>query len=108
MFVSKPFLELFAINWSTVDSLRTKVAELQGKNELLERELTAIRVNSDWMRMRVNQLEIERSALLEKAYPGLHIPTPEIARVSNKVREAFDLASMFEDTGDEERMLPTS
>ena len=97
MWIPASLLSLLTMNKDTLDSLRLEAATLRGKNEILERELTAIRINSDWMRARVNQVEAERSVLMEKAFPGLSLPVPEIARVANRVRSGFDLQSLFED-----------
>lgn len=105
MFIPKSFIELFTVNKEAVDTLKLDAAVLRAQNALLERELVSVKISSDWMRMRVNQLEIERAALMDKAYPGLHIPTPEIARIANKVRDAFDLTSIFDDQGEED--VPT-
>lgn len=101
LFVPKALLSLLNVNKETVDTLRTEVAVLRSKNEVLERELTAVKINSDWFRHQINQLNAERVQLMAKAYPGLQLPTPEFARLPNKVREAFDLQTLFEDLGDE-------
>lgn len=101
MWLSKTLFGLLSTNKDLIDQMRLDNSVLMARNALLERELISVKVNSDWMRMRVNQLEIERAALLEKAYPGLHIPVPEIARAQNRIKEAFDLTSIFEDQGDD-------
>jgi hypothetical protein len=92
---------------SLVVGPREELAALRAKLEIVERELISVKINSDWMRMRVNQLEAERSVLLNRAYPGLNVPSVEIARVANKVQNGFDLQSLFEDQGDEP-LLPTA
>lgn len=100
MFIPKSLLSLFTINKETVDSLRLEVATLRGKNEILERELTSTKIMSDWLRMRHNQLEAERVKLLERAYPGLSLPAPEIVNISRKIKDGFDMQALFEDMGD--------
>lgn len=100
MWITKTILDFITVGKDTVDALRVENQVLRAKNDIVERELIAARVNSDWMRLQINQLQIERTALLEKAYPGLHVPTLEIARVANKVQNGFDLTSLFEDQGE--------
>ncbi len=106
MWIPQSLLNLFTINKETVDALRIDVSVLRAKSEVFEHELASNKIMSDWLRMRVNQLEAERVVLMEKAYPGLHLPTPEISRISNRVKEAFDLTSLFEDQGDETTPQP--
>mgnify|MGYP001490952212 CR=1 len=102
MWIPNSLLALFNINKETVDELRSSVAVLDAQNTLLERELTAVKINSDWLRFQVNQLNSERVQLMAKAYPGLVLPAPEITRIGNKVKTAFDLVSLFEDQGEDE------
>ena len=97
MWIPQSLLELFTINKQTVDSLRTSVATLQAKNELLERELLSTKIMSDWLRVQFNQLSVERVRLMEKAYPGMSLPVPEIARTTSRVQDGFNLHDMFED-----------
>ena len=101
MWIPSSLLALFNINKETIDALRLENAELKTRDSILERELVAVKINSDWLRHQINQLNAERVQLMAKAYPGLQLPTPEFARLPNKVREAFDLQSLFEDLGDE-------
>jgi hypothetical protein len=103
MWIPTSLLSLLSINRDTVNALRDEVTALRAVNAVVERELTSTKIMCDWLRIRHNQLEAERAVLLARAYPGLVLPTPEIARVQNRVSEGFDLQAMFEDMGEEER-----
>lgn len=100
MWVPKRLAELFTVNREVLDQLKTDTATLKATNLILERELAAAKLNFDWARVRINQLEIERVRLLEKAYPGLSLPAPELARLENRIKDGFDLHALFEDQGD--------
>ena len=100
MWIPSSLLTLFSINKETVDTLRESAAVLTAVNGVLERELTSTKIMADWLRRQVNQLEAERVKLMEKAYPGLNLPAPEIARISTQIKEGFDMQALFEDMGD--------
>lgn len=76
---------------------RSELVALRSANALLERRLIAADIMSDFMRMRVNQLEAERSVLMNQAYPGLSLPSPEIARIQRRPKSEFSLQALFED-----------
>lgn len=99
MWLPKSLVDLFLISRDTIDNLRLETATLKATNTILERELLAAKLNSDSWRLRVNQLEAERVQLIAKAYPGLQLPAPEIARVQNRIKDGFDLQALFEDQG---------
>lgn len=100
MWIPSSLLNLFTINKETIDALRIEVAELRARDSVLERELSAAKIMSDWLRVRHNQLEAERVKLLERAYPGLSLPAPEIVNISRKIKDGFDMQALFEDMGD--------
>lgn len=101
MWIPASLFALFTINKETVDNLRLEAEGLRAREGVLERELTAVKINSDWLRHQLNQLNAERVQLMEKAYPGLHLPVPEFARVAPKPQRVLDLLNLFEDQGDE-------
>lgn len=107
MWIPASLLSLLNINRETVTELRSENASLRATNAILERELTAVKINSDWFRFMFNQLTAERTQLMAKAYPGLQLPAPIITRTQNKVKEAFDLLSMFEDQSEESKSTDT-
>lgn len=81
MWVPKPLIDLFAISKERIETLQLEVRALQMERDHLQIELTASRSNFEWLRTRVNSLEIERAQLIEKAY-GLKVPAPEITRTA--------------------------
>lgn len=73
-----------------------------GRAAAIEQQNTKLHATMDWMRLRLNQLEHERSVLVEN-YMGVKIPAPTIERA-----EAAPIGSAilnevpsFEDMGDD-------
>lgn len=98
MWITSKLLDLFHISKDTVDLLRTDCARVTAQRDALQQELATLKVNFDWLRIRVNSLELERTSLLEKAY-GIKLPAPELARtpvLSGANAEDFS----FDDMGD--------
>ncbi len=82
------------------NDLKAEFEKVKRENELLFKELTVAKVNLDWFRIQVNQLQNERAALLQKSY-GITTPAPQIASKEwlNEIvrRQEFS----FEDMGDD-------
>lgn len=99
MWVPKAVLDWFHISKDSVDALREELASIRTERDMLFKELTKSQIMGDWMRMKVNQLEFEKTALMEKAY-GIKIPAPEIARQPTP-DPTFDPKNFsFEDVGE--------
>jgi len=81
MWVPSKVLDWFQISKDSVDELRAEVASLKVERDLLKSQLTVVNTNFDWLRMKVNTLEMERVGLMEKAY-NIKLPAPEILRQS--------------------------
>lgn len=83
-----------------VEFLKEELTVLRTERDRLKEELTRSTIMADWLRLKVNQLEFERTALIEQAYK-IKLPAPEIVRhavIQNAPRiEDFS----FEDIGDE-------
>jgi hypothetical protein len=77
MFVSSKLVGLFEIARETVDALRLDIAALRAENSAVKGELASLKVTNDWMRHKINGLEVERAALFNRAY-NVSIPAPEI------------------------------
>lgn len=97
MFVTKSALELFHISRDTVDSLREELAAANAELTATRTALATTQANFEWIRSRVNVLEVERAQLIEKAY-GIKSPVPEIARSSYPKLELD--SALFDDIGD--------
>lgn len=98
MWVPKSVIEWFNISQGTVNALREENAALRAENLSVSKELTSTKINLDWLRVQFNQLQLERTALLEKAY-NIKVPTPELVARSKAPASLEDFS--YEDMGDE-------
>ncbi len=104
--------ELFDISQETVVGLRERVAKLEAENSALKADVTSTKINLDWLRVQYNQVQAERTQLMNTRY-GLHVATPQLQpspgayfptlaaqeAISSQVPKFEDLS--FEDIGDE-------
>lgn len=107
MWLPKAVYDLFQISKENVDALRIELAQVRAEKDALVFQLSLAVTTTDWMKIRVNQLEGERAALIYKLY-GIDVPTPEI--VKKPVSADFLGSDIFEDMGDtkaRELGLPT-
>jgi hypothetical protein len=99
MWVPKSVAEWLHVSRDTVSSLREDLAAIKAERDELQKQALINRVNFDWLRMQVNTLQLEKTALLEKAY-NIKLPAPEIVRTpvigSDAMMEDFN----FDDIGD--------
>lgn len=70
------------------------------ERDLLRSQLIKSEIMTDWLRVRVNQLEVERSVLMEKVN-GIKIPSPELLRSNQVVPPTMMQEASFEDMGDD-------
>lgn len=99
MFVPKLVLEYFGVNAELVRNLQSELAVARAERDLLRNELMSYKVNADWLRVKVNDLELQNKALLQKAY-NITVPVPEIVRDMHMTNELPGNFSPFEDMGD--------
>jgi predicted nuclease with TOPRIM domain len=99
MWVPAKVVDWFHISKQTVESQREELAAVRAERDSLRLQLAASQNHFDWLRIRVNSLEIERAQLIEKAY-GIKIPVPEIAHT---IAPTQDMANQFsfDDMGDD-------
>jgi predicted nuclease with TOPRIM domain len=97
MWLPKTLYELFKTSKEQVDALFVEVYSLRNENVNLKTQLASTQANFDWLKIRVNQLEVERAQLIEKAY-GVKTLVPEIAR-RPEVPVGFQ-SDLFEDMGE--------
>lgn len=101
MWVPQGLIALFDISKETVDTLRQELSAARAERDILKNQLTAANVNVDWLRMKVNSLELERAGLIEKAY-AIKLPSvPELQRVSTPVDPQMFNPDTFTDIGDD-------
>jgi hypothetical protein len=101
MWVSSKFKEWFQVSKDAFDTLKIDHAAARAEADALKTENMRLSIQCDWLRLRLNQLEFERTALLEKAYQ-IRVPAVEIAR-QPKLDPSFDPRNFtgFEDVGDD-------
>jgi len=92
--------DLFKVSKESVDALREDLAVVRAERDSLKLQLATSQNHFDWLRVRVNALEIERVQLIEKAY-GIKVPAPEITRQPAVPHLDFNTA-LFEDVGDKQ------
>ena len=99
MWVPASVIEWFHISKQVVDSQREDLAAVRAERDILKLQLASSQNHFDWLRVRVNILEAERTQLIEKAY-GIKIPVPEIVRTP--VVNPLEMNNaLFEDVGDD-------
>lgn len=101
--------DLFAVAKDSVDLLRQEIAALKAENTALSADLRDTKLNNDWLRVQFNQLQLERTALLDRVY-GLKAPTPQLvpSAAVDPIKNLQD--ALFADIGDDEARklgLPT-
>lgn len=97
MWLSKDIVGFFQISHEHVRELSVNLAKAQAENQALRLELQTLKVNFDWLRTKVNALELERAQLIEKAY-NISLPAPALQRhVAADVPDSFS----FEHIDDE-------
>ena len=108
MFVPERVIEWFTDVRNDADSnaevAKTAIADLREELSAVRAERDSLKLQNsisqnhfDWLRVRTNQLEVERAQLLEKAY-GIKTPVPEIVRTS--VAPIVFNSALFEDVGE--------
>lgn len=100
MWIPAQLLDWLHVSKDAVASLREEVARLTTERDALRSQVITTQANFEWVRTRVNALEVERSGLIEKAY-GIKLPTPEVMR-SPTVDPALDPRNLglFDDIGE--------
>lgn len=94
------------VDWITTVKLdegnrvREELAGVRAERDAIKTELTAAKITSDWLRMQVNTLQLERNALMEKAY-SIKVPVPTLVRqpVADESPAGRDFS--FDDIGDD-------
>lgn len=100
MWVPKEVAGWFQISKDTVAALREELAAVKAERDAFKSEVMTSRISQDWLRVKVNQLELQNTALLEKAY-DIKVPAPEIIRQPS-VDPKWDPRNFsFEDVGNE-------
>lgn len=80
--------------------LREELAGVRMERDILKAQLAVSQTHFDWLRTRVNVLETERAALLEKA-TGIVLAVPQFVQAANTADTLTDRTFSFEDVGDD-------
>ena len=79
---------------------RDELVKLRTERDNYRDELSRSQILGDWLRVQVNTLQMERSALLDKAY-GIKVPVPMLERTPTMSEDTSQRDFSFEDVGDE-------
>ena len=93
-----------SVTKEALSSLREDLAAIRSERDALKIHAATDRANADWMRFRLNALEVERAGLIERAYHIKLPAVPEIQRAmpTPPLEETFTFKNFFEDVGEEE------
>src|SRR3990167_1101639 len=100
MWLSPKIFSILEVSKESVDSLRSELQVAKAERDLLKDQLKNQTILSDFLRMQVNSLQMERAALMEKAY-NIRVPVPELARTSSLQSPISIEDFSFTDIGDE-------
>lgn len=95
MWLSEKLTSLLELNVDETKRLREDLAAVRAERDALKTQASIAQNNFEWARNRVNSLELEKAALLAKAF-NVHIPVPEIVRTDRDLNSSFQLADLFE------------
>jgi len=99
MWLSSKVFGLFQVSKESVDALRQELAAVRAERDLLKNQVTVSQTQFNWLTLRVNQLEVERAALLEKA-TGIKTVVPEIVRTPSNIDTMINNFT-FDDVGED-------
>lgn len=91
MWIASKFLDHLTL-------LRADLEKVRAERDSLKSVNATLTATGDWLRVRVNALEYERAALMEKAF-NITMPVPEIVRSTRPTQELANFS--FEDIGDD-------
>ena len=102
MWLSPKIFSILEVSKDSVDNLRVDLATSRAECALLKQQLSVAETNGNWMRVKINQLEMERAGLINKAF-GIQLPAiPELVRTTTLPKQADpNLFGGFDDIGDD-------
>lgn len=99
MWIPQLVVEYLKVSKEAVDDIRGDLAVVRAERDALKIQLATSQTNFEWLRHKVNQLEFENKALIEKAYE-IKLPVPELARRSPSM-DMLSIDQGFNDIGEE-------
>lgn len=100
--------DLFEVGKDTVSSLREELAATKAENAALKSELLSTKINLDWLRVNFNQVQAERTELMNRRF-GIAVPTPQLqpsagsyfpTKVAPEISQLPSPEDLFNDLGD--------
>lgn len=98
MWIPSLVIEYFKVSKEAVDELRIELAAVRAERDAIKLQQAVDRTHFDWLRTRINALEAENKALIQKAY-DIRLPVPELMRQTAVPIDPNQFT--FEDVGDE-------
>ncbi len=96
MWLSEKLNSLLELNVEEVKRLREDLAAVRAERDALKVQASVAQNNFEWARNRLNSLELEKAALLAKAF-NVTVPVPEIVRTARDMKSGeFQLADLFQ------------
>lgn len=95
MWLSEKLTSLLDLNVSETRRLREDLAATRAERDALKLASSIAQNNFEWCRARVNSLELEKAALMAKAF-DVRFPVPEIVRTERDLAgNSFGLQDLF-------------
>ena len=98
MWISDRVFDLFQVNKDSFKLLSESLVGAHAELAALRAELATTKANFAWATGRINTLEMEKTALMEKAYQ-IKIPAPQLVEAPKRDPRAIEDFS-FSDVGD--------
>lgn len=83
-----------SVNIALVNDLRQELTAVKTERDALKLQAAVNQNNFEWIRTRVNALEMERAQLIQKAY-GINLPVPEVVRTPRPGQGPEDTGNQF-------------
>lgn len=100
MWLPKIVLEYFKVSKEAVDELRVELAAVRAERDAIKLQAAVNQTHFDWLRTKINALELENKALLQKAY-DIRLPVPELVRTQSEFDPNNIPTDPFEDIGND-------
>jgi predicted nuclease with TOPRIM domain len=94
MWLSEKLTSLLDLNVEETRRLREELAAVRAERDALRHTSDIAQNNFEWARNRLNSLELEKAALLAKAFK-VHIPVPELVRKEQVATAGAMLQDLF-------------
>ena len=96
MWLSEKLTSLLDLNVSETKRLREDLAAVRAERDALKLQSSIAQNNFEWARSRMNTLEMEKAALMAKAF-GVQLHVPEVVRTNKDLSPGtFQLADLFQ------------